>query len=114
MNTLKELAFSKVELLKCNGYNDKFIDEKTSVSLDSILDKTRQGNLPVVEGRKDGILHYTDLSVCYDSQRKIPFFSAYNINGGEKKSNISRSNVFHFDPRIPDEIQLNPDLYAFK
>jgi DNA/RNA endonuclease G (NUC1) len=113
MSTLKETAFSKLELLKCEGYIENFVDEQMFISCKNILGKKQKKLLPQVEGNKDGILNYTNLSVHYNSLRKIPFFSAYNIDGAEKKDKILRSNSFHHDPRIPLEIQLSEDFYKF-
>ncbi|SFI12088.1 DNA/RNA non-specific endonuclease [Halpernia frigidisoli] len=114
MSTLKEIAFSKEELLKCKGFIENFIDDKITVSSANILNKDQKKILPKVEGNKNGILNYTNLSVHYNSNRKIPFFSAYNINGADKKDKISRANSFHHDPRIPKEVQLSEDFYSFK
>ena len=114
MSTVKEIAFSKEELLKCTGFSPKFIDDVTNLSLTSILKKKEKAFLPKVEGNKKGILDYTNLSVVYNSKRKVPFFSAYNVDGAERKTKISRSNSFHLDPRIPTDIQLSQDFYAFK
>lgn len=114
MSTLKELAFSKEELLKCEGYSSKFIDGTTNISSTSVIPKSRRQFLPKVEGNKNGILNYTNLSVFYHSERKIPFFSAYNIDGAQKKTKISRSNSFHLDPRIDSKIQLSTKFYDFK
>lgn len=113
MSTLKELAFSKEELLKCTGFSPNFINNEINLSLTSILRKKEKAVLPKVEGNKNGILQYTNLSVFYHSLRKIPFFSAYNVDGGEKKANISRSNSFQLDPRIPSELQLSQKFYSF-
>ncbi len=113
MSNLKELAFSKAELLKCKGFQPKFIDGKTNISLTNILDKPRKTALPKVEGNASGALNYNNLSVMYDSSRKIPFFSAYNIDGGLKVDKISRVNEFKPDPRIPIDIQLNNDFYTY-
>lgn len=113
MSSIKDLAFSKEELLKCTGFSPNFIHEETNLSLTSILKKKEKAVLPKVEGNKKGILQYTNLSVFYHSERKIPFFSAYNIDGADKKTKISRSNSFHTDPRIPSQIQLSQDFYSF-
>ena len=114
MSNLKDLAFSKEELLKCNGYSSKFIDGITNISSASVLPKNRRQFLPKVEGNKTGILNYNHLSVFYHSLRKIPFFSAYNIDGSEKKDKISRANYFHSDDRINSKIQLSSEFYGFK
>ncbi len=113
MSTVKQIAFSKEELLKCTGFSPKFIDDVTNLSLTSILKKKEKAFLPKVEGNKKGILQYTNLSVIYNSNRKIPFFSAYNVDGADKKSKISRSNSFYADPRISNDIQLSKAFYSF-
>ena len=114
MSTIKDIAFSKEELLKCTGFSSTFISDDLNLSVTSILKTKEKALLPKVEGNKKGILQYTNLSVFYNSARKIPFFSAYNIDGADKKTKISRSNSFHADPRISSEIQLSQDFYKFK
>lgn len=94
------LAFLK----KCKGYNEKFIDGKTRVSL-NVLSSAHKKALPKVEGNTKGILHYTNLSVWYNRMRKLPFVAAYNIDGSSK-ADIPRANSFKPDPRIDPKLQL--------
>lgn len=106
MTNLKQLAFSKEYLMQCRGYNPEFTLSGLSISLDKILPKTFRDHLPLVEGNKKRILHYTDLSVLYHSKRRVPILAACNINGAEK-ANQSPRPAFRADPRIDAEIQLS-------
>jgi endonuclease G len=60
-----------------------------------------------VEGNRKKILNYTNLSVLYHADRRVPFLSAYNIDGGKKMSGIKRASSFKPDPRIEEAIQLS-------
>ncbi len=102
---IKNGAFKKTFLMNCKGFSSTFIGNNTFVDINKILPTKFKKLLPEVEGNKDGILHYTKLSVLYNRLRKVPFVSAYNIDGG-KKANVLRAN-FKTDPRIPDGIQLS-------
>jgi DNA/RNA endonuclease G (NUC1) len=113
MPTLSALAFDKANLLLCEGYFSDFIDKNTKVSIDNILDDSLKDALPDVEGNKKRFLHYTDFSVLYNAHRKVPFLSAYNINGADKSNQAARPE-FRRDPRIRKEIQLNKDFYNLR
>jgi endonuclease G len=107
MNTILKKAFSKKTLLSCKGYIPTFIDQATAIAFTGILPAKFRAALPVVEGNENGILHYTNLSVLYNSNRRVPFVSAYNIDGGSKSSSVKRANNFRQDPRIDKSIQLS-------
>lgn len=111
MPTLKELAFTKENLLKCTGYSANFIDKKKEISLDKILSPAARKLLPKVEGNKTGVLNYCDFSVLYNSKRKVPFLVAYNIDGNDKADQAPRP-LFQSDPRIIKEIQLDKTFYS--
>lgn len=102
-------ATNKTLLLKCTGYNSSFINTK-KIGITSMLNALQKSKLPTVEGNKNGILHYTNLSVLYNKERKIPFVSAYNIDGSNKQENIKRT-IFRVDPRIDSQFQLNNTFY---
>ncbi|MEJ0102687.1 MAG: DNA/RNA non-specific endonuclease [Bacteroidota bacterium] len=110
MSALTDKAFSLETLLKCKGYNPRFIDEKINVSHEKVLPTSSKNFLPVVNGNSKGILNYTDLSVLYHSERKVPFFAAYNINGSSKTNKTSRPK-FRQDPRIETLLQLDKPFY---
>lgn len=111
MNSIAKKAFDKKTLLACKGYNPKFINGRKTISAEKILSKKMQLHLPTVEGNNDGVLNYSDLSVYYNKDRKIPFFAAYNIDGGLKINHVNRANNFRADPRIDSSIQLNEKVF---
>ena len=105
MSTLLEKAFARNTLLACAGYDPAFINTKTKISFEKIIPAASKKDLPVVEGNKKGILNYTNLSVLYNSARRVPFVSAYNIDGSSKAT-VKRTG-FKPDPRIDASIQLS-------
>jgi DNA/RNA endonuclease G (NUC1) len=107
MRTILEKAFAKQTLLACKGYISTFIDNATEIDFYRIVPGVLKSALPKVEGNKDGILNYTNLSVLYNSKRSVPFVSAYNVDGSKKSSTVIRANKFRSDPRIAPEIQLS-------
>src|SRR5215218_128455 len=102
--TLLQKAFAKETLLACNGYHSSFLDSQVKISYENVLTKKLKANLPEVEGNNKGVLNYTNLSVLYDAERRVPFFSAYNIDGAAKEKVIRTS--FRPDPRIDANVQL--------
>ncbi|MBV4357256.1 DNA/RNA non-specific endonuclease [Pinibacter aurantiacus] len=114
MTSVLDKAFAKATLLACKGYAPAFINNNANISLNSILSATYKKSLPKVEGNTDGFLNYTDLTVLYDADRKVPFFSAYNIDGGQRSIKVSRANKFRLDPRIDPSIQLNSAFYDLR
>ena len=107
MSTVLEKAFAKVTLLACKGYLPTFIDNSTQIHFEKIVPAALKHALPQVEGNANGVLHYTNLSVLYNSKRRVPFVSAYNIDGAKKSSSVKRANKFRPDPRIDEAIQLS-------
>jgi endonuclease G len=114
MPTLLQTAFAKETLLQCTGYQPKFIDETVNISVDTIVPKKLRNCLPVVEGEAKGKLHYTGLSVLYNCERRLPFVSAYNIDGAKKSSTVKRAGKFRADPRIAADVQLGEDFYDLR
>lgn len=114
MSTNKEIALSKATLLSCSGFDPKFIDGKTRITLSKILSKDSKKLLPKVEGTITSLLNYTNLTVAYNTERKIPYFSAYNVDGALRDSKTVRLNRFMADPRIATALQLNAKFYEGK
>jgi len=104
-------AFAKEILLKCKGYQEDFIKKNKKIGLGKILPAPAKKLLPAVEGSTQKILHYTSLSVLYNCKRKVPFVSAYNIDGSSKDANVKRASGFKGDPRISPSVQLNKKFY---
>jgi endonuclease G len=114
MTSVLDKAFAKAPLLVCKGYDPSFINNGANVTLSNILSATLRKSLPKVEGNTVGFLNYTDLTVLYDADRKVPFFSAYNIDGSQRSVKVSRANKFRADPRISADIQLSDRFYDLR
>ena len=57
-------------------------------------------------------LKYMHFSIVMSKSRKLPFFTAVNIDGGSSQRPRRRRDVWKFDSRIPESAQLGEDLYA--
>ncbi|RYZ61822.1 MAG: hypothetical protein EOO14_03945 [Chitinophagaceae bacterium] len=111
--TLLSQAFDKAQLLRCKGYDTKFINRKTTVSCEKVVPPLLKEELPAVEGSKKKILHYNGLSVLYHAARRVPMVAAYNIDGSSKES-VKRTS-FRKDPRMDPAIQLSQeDFYNLR
>lgn len=114
METPPKIDPFSIEYLKtCKGYDPKFIDANKSVSLDEVLSDSHKEHLPTVDGNESGLLNYTNLSVWYNRNRKIPFVSAYNIDGDKNsKKEVDRNKfVFNRDRRFDTAQQLYFPFY---
>jgi len=58
------------------------------------------------------LLTYEHFSVAVSRERRMPLFSAVNINGSTCKSRVARSNVWKLDPRIPAKSQILTECYG--
>lgn len=101
-----------IDTLKAaKGYDAAFINKKDSVGIGNILSAAQRKNLPKVDGDAGGVLKYGMLSVLYHKKRKIPFVSAYNIDGNSKIA-VPRPSSFKVDDRITDKhVQLGYPFY---
>lgn len=105
-----QITVSSMEHLKtCKGYDAKFIDGVTAITLDVLPQKHRK-YLPTVSGDAKGILKYSRFSVLYSKKRKVPFISAANIDGNLKVQ-LERKGSFDIDPRIDAALQLDDNFY---
>lgn len=107
MPDIKKAAFAKTTLLACKGFSETFLHNGIPLGLARILGSIEENLLPEVEGDNKGRLRYTNLSVLYNAERRVPFVSAYNIDGGHKVGGIKRANNFKADDRIDLDIQLS-------
>ncbi|MGD9632104.1 MAG: DNA/RNA non-specific endonuclease [Pirellulales bacterium] len=57
-------------------------------------------------------LRYMHFSIKMSKSRKLPFFTACNIDGDSLRRPRRGRDVWRFDPRIPDTAQVGNDLYA--
>lgn len=56
-------------------------------------------------------LTYTHFSVSMDTERRLAAVTAVNIDGTALRD-VGRSDDWRLDPRLPDEQQAGPELYA--
>ena len=108
-----DIAFSSTFLQKCAGFDPYFIDKNVEIGLLDVLPDKLKKLLPEVEGNEDGVLHYSGMSVVYNTKRRVPFFAAYNIDGNDQPTSIRRP-PFVRDPRIPASVQLGNDFYDLR
>lgn len=103
---IRKLAFSKAHLLQCKGYDPLFINGSTKLSC-NLLSASQQKLLPAVENNPEKVLHYSHHSIYYNKKRKVPFFSASNVDGRKKLPIKKRKGRFQKDPRIDPAFQLD-------
>jgi endonuclease G len=93
------------QLNKAKGYDALFLSKTITVK-DNLLSAAEKKLLPKVNTTKNTKLDYTNLSVYYNSQRKMPFYSAYNINLS-LNTKAKRAAKFLPDPRVSADVQLD-------
>ncbi len=94
------------------GYNEKFLGDKAKVALPTISDKGFGKVLSFKnQGKTDKVLRYQHYSVVMNETRRMPFFSACNINGAQSKKGVART-TWKYDPRIPKEVQILKECYG--
>lgn len=94
------------------GYDPAFINAATSVDL-PILGAAAKRDVVTFDskGAKTSELKYTHFSTAISKSRRMPVFSAVNIDGSKAK-NIDRGDVWKFDPRIPEKYQILKEVYG--
>lgn len=63
-----------------------------------------------LEGRTETELRYEHFSVVMNRRRRMPFFSAVNLNG--RLSKPTRRTGWRWDPRVPREMQIMNECYG--
>ena len=99
---------SKTDLRKRKGYDTRFLG--TLVSLPKIKGRMKR-EVAKLTGTKRTELKYTNFSVVQNKKRKLPFFTAVNIDGKKHKKLKRKPDKWYFDSRIPEDWQAGPDLY---
>jgi DNA/RNA endonuclease G (NUC1)/V8-like Glu-specific endopeptidase len=108
-----ERARRPVDLSNRTGYSSEFLGSDYEVPLPGLPD---DGSDAVeVDSDENGIdryrLDYTHYSVVLNSERKMAYFSAVNIDG-RKSKRFSRGDAWFLDPRVPSDVQCGPAVYA--
>ena len=77
------------------------------------LSRSLSAALAPVADRDDGELKYTHYSVVMRSDRRLPFFTAVNIDGEQLFAFPRATDKWFLDPRLTDQgHQIGPELYT--
>lgn len=94
------------------GYDPAFIVKDTPVPLPVLSATLRKDAAKFdAQGKKAFELKYTHFSVVVSASRRMPIYSACNIDGAKAKA-VPRTNIWKFDPRIAVEHQILTELYG--
>lgn len=64
-----------------------------------------------VPAAESHVLDYPHFTVVLDAVRRLARLTAVNIDGARVRE-VSRTGDWRLDPRVPDEAQTGPDVYA--
>lgn len=94
------------------GYDPLFIDGRTLVKL-PVLSKALKRDVVtfIWKGGETHELTYMHFSAAVSKSRRMPIFSACNIDGATAKT-VTRANVWKLDPRIPPQYQILQEVYG--
>ncbi len=92
------------------GYSDKFIGTGKKVSLPK-LPAALQKDLAPVKGKKEKLADYINYSVALSVRRRLPYFTASNIDGKLFRK-IKRKDNWRIDERIDPGHQWGKELYT--
>jgi endonuclease G len=90
------------------GYQDDFLD--VSVPLPQLSAKL-QADAAQRRDKRGARLDYWNFSLVTSMSRRMPFFSAVNIEG-KKSQKLDRPDNWHYDPRIDAKYQLIDEVYG--
>ncbi len=94
------------------GYLSTFLgDSDFEVPLPKI-DQSLQAKKASVSGDQNAELKYTHFSICMRSDRRLPFFTACNINGGLLFNFPRSADRWFLDPRLDKDNQIDDVLYS--
>ncbi len=96
------------------GYQPRFLGEDHLFVPLPTIDRLRSSDvLRQTAGPHRGSteLKYVHFSIVMSKSRKMPYFTAVNIDGRSLSRPRRERDVWRFDPRIPQTAQLGNDLY---
>ena len=97
------------------GYDPGFLGDGLAVPLPGLPPAGPAADGVVVDAGRQGVeryaLAYTHFSVVMNGPRRMPFYSAVNIDGTRAKRS-PRGDSWFLDPRIPADVQCGPAVYA--
>ncbi len=93
------------------GYDPAFLGDDKSVQLPVVPDATM---IAPVDGEANGELRYTHFSIVMHKERRLPFFTACNIDGQLLYNFPRGTDRWYLDKRLVDYTnhQIGEDLYA--
>jgi endonuclease G len=91
------------------GYDAAFLSAGPEIPFPVISGGMAEDVLTLSNG--GSVLNYTHFSLVMSRSRKLPFFTAVNIDGSQLKELKRTKDVWYFDPRIEKSDQYGPDLY---
>lgn len=99
------------DVSKRKGYNPSFLGEDFSVPLPVIPDATM---IAPVDDEEHGELRYTHFSIVMHKERRLPFFTACNIDGRYLFNFPRGRDRWYLDKRLVDHTnhQISEALYA--
>jgi endonuclease G len=92
------------------GYARDFLGTPLIVELPTIVDADRLADVAPLEDQTFE-LKYQHFSTVQSKSRRLPIYSACNINGAESK-NIPRHSVWSYDGRIDKQYQILKEAYG--
>lgn len=97
------------------GYQPRFLDEgKLNIKLPVLSAAMKKNVATLKSDSKKYVLDYHHYSVVMNKVKRMPFFTAVNIDGASSVSINRKSqggDKWFQDPRISPEQQLNDDIY---
>lgn len=92
------------------GYKTTFLGKGSlAVPLPETGTRAENQKAPVA-GSRENILKYQHFSIAQSKERRLPIFTAVNIDGRGIRS-IPDKNTWRFDARLSDEHQVGNELY---
>jgi len=92
------------------GYAAKFLGDRFEIPLPSVVRDAEDVLKYANDGRADTVLRYEHYSVVMSKSRRMCFFSAANIDGGQSKKGARVA--WKWDPRIPRTQQIMNECYG--
>ena len=92
------------------GYAEKFLGDQLDIPLPTVVRDVEDVLEYANDGNTDTVLRYEHYSVVMSKSRRMCFFSAANIDGGQSRK--SARVAWKWDPRIPRTQQIMNECYG--
>lgn len=106
---IRAVTQEKGSYLDRQGYDAGFLGGR--VPLPRLSARLQSDCAPLLD--ESGVeLKYTHFSIVMSKSRKLPFFTAVNIDGSQLQKMKRDTDRWYFDPRLDQRYQLGPELYS--